>query len=34
LVQVDPDVVTGRVIGHHEVLDGSFRPWEGDGGAI
>ena len=26
LAQVDPNVVTGRVIGHREVLDGSFRP--------
>ncbi len=27
LVLVDPDVVTGRTIGHLDVLDGSFRPW-------
>jgi NAD(P)-dependent dehydrogenase (short-subunit alcohol dehydrogenase family) len=27
LVLVDPSVVTGRTIGHHEVLDGSFRPF-------
>jgi 7-alpha-hydroxysteroid dehydrogenase len=24
---VDPVTVTGRTIGHHEVLDGSFRPF-------
>jgi hypothetical protein len=24
---VDPRVVTGRTIGHLEVLDGSFRPF-------
>lgn len=34
LVQVDPNVVTGRVIGHREVLDGSFRPWEDDGAEV
>lgn len=28
LAQVESDVVTGRVIGHREVLDGSFRPYE------
>ena len=27
LVLVDPSVVTGRTIGHREVLDGSFRPF-------
>ncbi len=27
LVLVDPATVTGRTIGHHEVLDGSFRPF-------
>jgi 7-alpha-hydroxysteroid dehydrogenase len=27
LALVDPDVVTGRTIGHREVLDGSFRPF-------
>jgi 7-alpha-hydroxysteroid dehydrogenase len=27
LVQVDPAQVTGRTIGHHQVLDGSFRPF-------
>jgi 7-alpha-hydroxysteroid dehydrogenase len=27
LVLVDPDVVTGRTIGHREVMDGSFRPF-------
>jgi 7-alpha-hydroxysteroid dehydrogenase len=27
LAQVDPGVVTGRTIGHLEVLDGSFRPF-------
>lgn len=27
LALVDPAVVTGRTIGHHEVLDGSFRPF-------
>jgi 7-alpha-hydroxysteroid dehydrogenase len=26
LVLVDPDVVTGRTIGHQQVLDGSFQP--------
>lgn len=28
LALVDPAVVTGRTIGHHQVLDGSFRPFE------
>jgi 7-alpha-hydroxysteroid dehydrogenase len=27
LVLVDPGTVTGRTIGHHQVLDGSFRPF-------
>ena len=27
LALIDPDVVTGRTIGHLEVLDGSFRPF-------
>jgi hypothetical protein len=27
LALVDPSVVTGRTIGHREVLDGSFRPF-------
>lgn len=27
LTLVDPAVVTGRTIGHHQVLDGSFRPF-------
>lgn len=27
LTTVDPDVVTGRTIGHLDVLDGSFRPY-------
>ena len=27
LALVDPDVVTGRTIGHREVLDGSYRPF-------
>jgi 7-alpha-hydroxysteroid dehydrogenase len=27
LALVDPAVVTGRTIGHREVLDGSFRPF-------
>lgn len=27
LAIVDPAAVTGRTIGHHEVLDGSFRPF-------
>ncbi|QLL08669.1 SDR family NAD(P)-dependent oxidoreductase [Mycobacterium vicinigordonae] len=27
LVRVDPNVVTGRTIGHHQVLDGSFTPF-------
>ena len=27
LALVDPDVVTGRTIGHLQVLDGSFRPF-------
>ena len=27
LALVDPDVVTGRTIGHLDVLDGSFRPY-------
>jgi 7-alpha-hydroxysteroid dehydrogenase len=27
LALVDPATVTGRTIGHHEVLDGSFRPF-------
>ncbi|ETW21419.1 hypothetical protein MGAST_25970 [Mycobacterium gastri 'Wayne'] len=27
LAVVDPAVVTGRTIGHREVLDGSFRPF-------
>jgi NAD(P)-dependent dehydrogenase (short-subunit alcohol dehydrogenase family) len=27
LTLVDPATVTGRTIGHHEVLDGSFRPF-------
>ena len=27
LALVDPNVVTGRTIGHHEVLDGSFSPF-------
>ncbi|OBA62433.1 oxidoreductase [Mycobacterium sp. 1100029.7] len=27
LALVDPSVVTGRTIGHHQVLDGSFRPF-------
>jgi 7-alpha-hydroxysteroid dehydrogenase len=30
LVQVDPATVTGRTIGHREVLDGSFRPFTPD----
>lgn len=28
LAQVDPNLVTGRVIGHREVLDDSFRPFQ------
>jgi len=28
LVLVDPAVVTGRTIGHQQVLDGSFRSFE------
>lgn len=28
LALVDPATVTGRTIGHHEVLDGSFRPFD------
>jgi NAD(P)-dependent dehydrogenase (short-subunit alcohol dehydrogenase family) len=28
LALLDPDVVTGKVIGHADVLDGSFRPYE------
>ncbi len=27
LARVDPSVVTGRTIGHHQVLDGSFTPF-------
>jgi NAD(P)-dependent dehydrogenase (short-subunit alcohol dehydrogenase family) len=27
LALVDPTVVTGRVLGHEDVLDGSFRPY-------
>jgi hypothetical protein len=27
LTLVDPAVVTGRTIGHQQVLDGSFRPF-------
>lgn len=27
LTHVDPNVVTGRTIGHHQVLDGSFTPF-------
>jgi hypothetical protein len=27
LALVDPAKVTGRTIGHHQVLDGSFRPF-------
>jgi NAD(P)-dependent dehydrogenase (short-subunit alcohol dehydrogenase family) len=27
LVLVDPDVVTGRTIGHQQVLDGGFQPY-------
>ncbi len=30
LAQVDPGAVTGRTIGHREVLDGSFRPFTPD----
>ena len=29
LALVDPGKVTGRTIGHHQVLDGSFRPFTG-----
>ncbi len=28
LALVDPSAVTGRTIGHLQVLDGSFRPFE------
>ena len=31
LTMADPGVVTGRTIGHREVLDGSFRPFTGIG---
>lgn len=30
LASVDADLVTGRTIGHHEVLDGSFRAFGRD----
>jgi 7-alpha-hydroxysteroid dehydrogenase len=33
LVLVDPEVVTGRTIGHLEVLDGSFRAFQRDEGS-
>lgn len=29
LALVDPDVVTGRTIGHREVLDGTYAPFDG-----
>lgn len=29
LAMVDPNAVTGRTIGHLDVLDGSYRPWTG-----
>ena len=29
LALVDPDEVTGRTIGHREVLDGTFAPFGG-----
>jgi 7-alpha-hydroxysteroid dehydrogenase len=29
LALVDPSAVTGRTIGHHEVLDGTFTPFGG-----